>query len=195
MPDASKFDREAAWTLLREFTESESLRRHALTVEGVMRHFGDRAGEDEDLWGITGMLHDFDYEQNPDVNDHARVGARILRERGWPEVIARAVESHNPATGVSRDSAMERTLYAVDELAGFVTAVALVRPTKSIHDVKAKSVRKKMKDKGFARAVNRDDINNGATELGVELNPHIDEVVAAMRGIAVEIGLEGVAVD
>ncbi len=195
MSDASQFDREAAWTLLCEFTESESLRRHALTVEGVMRHFGGRAGEDEDLWGMTGMLHDFDYEQNPDVNDHARVGARILRERGWPEVIARAVESHNPATGVSRDSPMERTLYAVDELAGFVTAVALVRPTKSIHDVKAKSVRKKMKDKGFARAVNRDDINNGAAELGVELNPHIDEVVAAMRGIAVEIGLEGVAVD
>ncbi|MEE9277068.1 MAG: HDIG domain-containing metalloprotein [Dehalococcoidia bacterium] len=183
--------RDTAWELLCEFTQSESLRKHALTVEGVMRYFARRAGQDDEPWGIAGMLHDYDYEQYPTAEEHGRRGAEVMRERGWPEVLARAVESHNPATGVTRDSAMERTLYAVDELAGFITAVALVRPSKSIHDVKVKSVRKKMKDKAFARAVNRDDIVNGADELGVELNEHIGEVIAAMQEIAAEIGLEG----
>ena len=180
-----------AWALLCEFTQSDSLRKHALCVSGVMRAFARKVGADEEQWEIAGMLHDFDYEQHSDVNEHARVGARIMRERDWPEVLARAVESHNPATGVSRDSALERTLYGVDELSGFIVAVALVRPSKSIHDVKVKSVRKKLKEPAFARAVNRDDIINGAEELGVELNDHIGEVIEAMRGIAEEIGLAG----
>ena len=189
--------RDDAWALLCEFTESESLRKHALCVEGVMRAFARKAGEEdeaeEELWGMAGMLHDFDYEQHPDINEHARVGAGIMRERGWPELLARAVESHNPATGVSRESALEKALYGVDELSGFIVAVALVRPSKSIHDVKVKSVRKKMKEPAFARAVNRDDITRGAEELGVDLNEQIAEVIEAMRGIAVTIGLEGAA--
>ena len=183
--------RENAWALLCEFTQSDSLRKHALCVEGVMRAFARKASEDEEEWGIAGMLHDFDYEQNPDINRHATVGAGIMRERGWPEMLARAVESHNPATGVSRDSALEKALYAVDELSGFIVAVALVRPSKSIHDVKVKSVRKKMKEPAFARAVNRDDITQGSEELGVELNEHIADVIEAMRGIAGAIGLDG----
>ncbi len=183
--------RAEAWALLCEFTQSDSLRKHALCVAGVMRVFARKAGANEEQWEIAGMLHDFDYEQHPDVNEHARIGAGIMRDRGWPEVLARAVESHNPATGVSRDSALERTLYGVDELSGFIVAVALVRPSKSIHDVKVKSVRKKLKEPAFARAVNRDDIINGAEELGVELNDHIGEVIEAMRGIAEEIGLAG----
>ena len=182
-----------AWTLLCVFTQSDSLRKHARCVAGVMRIFAGKTGADEEQWEIAGMLHDFDYEQYPDVNEHARVGARIMRERGWPEILARAVESHNPATGVSRDSALEKTLYGVDELSGFIAAVALVRPSKSIHDVKVKSVRKKLKEPAFARAVNRDDITNGAEELGVELNAHIGEVIEAMQGIADEIGLAGEA--
>lgn len=184
-------DRNDAWALLCEYTQVESLRKHAITVESVMRDFARKAGEDEDAWGVVGLLHDYDFERFPDLEQHGRVGSRIMRERGWPEAYARAVESHNPATGVSRDSLMEKTLYAVDELAGFVTAVALVRPTKSIHDVKLKSVRKKMKNKAFARSVNRDDILNGAAELGVDLNTHIDAVITAMQGAAETIGLEG----
>ena len=183
--------RNEAWALLCEHTQSESLRKHALAVEGVMRAFARKTGEDEELWGLAGMLHDFDYEKFPDPDQHATVGARILRDRGWPETLARAVESHNPATGVSRESPMEKTLYAVDELAGFIVAVALVRPSKSIHDVKVKSVRKKMKEPAFARAVNRDDITNGATELEVDLSDHIQEVIAAMREVADAIGLVG----
>ena len=137
------------------------------------------------------MLHDFDYERYPDLNEHARVGARILRERGWPEEVARAVESHNSATGVARVSGLEKTLFAVDELTGFLAAVALVRPTKFIHDVEPKSVRKKMEDPSFARAVSRDDIVNGAADLGVDLDAHIGEVIAAMREVAAAIGLAG----
>lgn len=183
--------RDEAWALLCEHTQSESLRKHALAVEGVMRAFARKTGEDEESWGMAGMLHDFDYEKFPEPDQHATVGARIMRDRGWPEALARAVESHNPATGVSRESPMEKTLYAVDELAGFIVAVALVRPSKSIHDVKVKSVRKKMKEPAFARAVNRDDITNGATELGVDLSDHIQEVLAAMREVADAIGLAG----
>lgn len=184
-------NRDDAWTLLCEYTQSEPLRKHALAVEAVMRAFARNAGADEELWGLAGMLHDFDYERYPDPEQHARVGARLLRERGWPEELARAVESHNSATGVARVSALEKTLFAVDELTGFLAAVALVRPTKSIHDVEPKSVRKKMKDPSFARGVNRDDILNGAAELGVDLDAHIGEVIAAMRVVAAGIGLEG----
>jgi putative nucleotidyltransferase with HDIG domain len=183
--------RDDAWALLCEFTQSEGLRKHGLAVEAVMRYFARKAGEDEDVWGIAGLLHDFDYEQNPTMDTHAFAGARILRERGWPEVIAHAVESHGDHTGVPRESLMEKTLFAVDELAGFITAVALVKPNKSIFEVDAASVRKKMKDKAFARAVSRDDIVNGAAQLGVDLDAHIGEVIEAMKPAAAVLGLGG----
>jgi putative nucleotidyltransferase with HDIG domain len=184
-------DRDAAWDLLCEFTQSEALRKHALAVEAAMRHFARLAGEDEALWGVAGMLHDFDFEQNPTLETHAFVGARILRERGWPEVIARAVESHGDHTGVARESRMEKTLFAVDELSGLITAVALVKPNKSIFEVDAPSVRKKMKDKAFARNVSREDIVNGAADLGVDLDAHITEVIEALKAVAPAIGLSG----
>ena len=184
-------NREAAWNLLCEFTQSEGLRKHGLAVEAVMRYFARRAGDDEGVWGIAGMLHDFDFEQNPTLETHAFAGARILRERGWPEAIARAVESHGDHTGVKRESAMEKTLFAVDELSGFVTACALVKPNKSIFEVDVPSVRKKMKDRAFARAVSREDIVNGAAQLGVDLDAHIAEVIEAMKGAAATLGLAG----
>ncbi len=182
-------DRDAAWELLCEYTKGEGLRKHGLAVEAVMRHFARMHGEDEETWGIVGLLHDFDYEAQPDT--HPDAGAPILRERGYPEDIVRAILGHSNETGVPRDTLMAKTLYAVDELAGFVTAVALVRPSKSVMDVEPRSVRKKLKDKAFARAVNRDDITQGAGELGVELDGHIGEVIAAMRGVASELGLGG----
>ena len=186
-------NRAEAWDLLCEFTESDSLRKHALAVEAAMRHFARQHGEDAEKWGIAGLLHDFDYEQHPTLEEHPFVGAAVLRERGWPEEIARAVLSHGDHTGVSRDSLMEKTLFAVDELTGLVTAVALVRPTKSIFDVEPSSVRKKMKDKAFARSVNREDIVKGADELGVDLNAHVGEVIKAMQSVADELGLRGTA--
>jgi len=184
-------DRDDAWALLCEFTASEGLRKHGLAVEATMRHFAGRAGADEDLWAIVGLLHDFDYEQNPTVETHAFAGARVLRERGWPEAIARAVESHSDHTGVPRESEMEKTLFAVDELAGFVTAVALVKPNKSVREVDVASVRKKMKDKAFARAVSREEIIAGAAALGVDLDDHIAAVIEAMKGAADVLGLTG----
>jgi putative nucleotidyltransferase with HDIG domain len=184
-------ERDDAWNLLCEYTQSEGLRKHGLAVEAAMRYFARKAGEDEDLWGIVGMLHDFDYEQNPTAETHAFAGARILRELGWPEVIARAVESHADHTGVTRESLMEKTLFGVDELAGFVTAVALVKPNKSLDEVDAPSVRKKMKDKAFARSVSREDIVNGAADLGVDLDAHIAEVIEAMKPAAATLGLAG----
>jgi putative nucleotidyltransferase with HDIG domain len=186
-------NRADAWELLCEFTESDSLRKHALAVEAAMRHFARQHGEDEEKWGIVGLLHDFDYEQHPTLDEHPFVGAAILRERGWPEEIARAVLSHGDHTGVSRESLMEKTVFAVDELTGLITAVALVRPSKSIFEVEPSSVRKKMKDKAFARSVNRDDIIKGAEELGVDLNVHIGEVIKAMQSVADELGLRGTA--
>ena len=186
-------NRAEAWDLLCEHTKSDSLRKHALAVEAAMRYFARQRGEDEEKWGIVGLLHDFDYEQHPTLDEHPFVGAAILRERGWPEEVARAVLSHGDHTGVSRESAMEKTLFAVDELTGLITAVALVRPSKSIFDVEASSVRKKMKDKAFARSVSRDDIVQGAEELGVDLNVHIGEVIKAMQSVADELGLRGTA--
>jgi len=186
-------NRAEAWDLLCEFTESDSLRKHALAVEAAMRRYAREHGEDEEKWGIAGLLHDFDYEQHPTLEEHPFVGANILRERGWPEEIARAVLSHGDHTGVGRDSLMEKTLFAVDELTGLITAVALVRPSKSVLDVEPSSVRKKMKDKAFARSVNREDIVKGAEELGVDLNAHIGEVIKAMQSIADELGLRGTA--
>ena len=186
-------DREPAWCLLTEFTQSESLRKHALAVEACMRAYAARLGGDEGLWGVVGLLHDFDYEKYPSLNDHPYKGNEILKERGWSEEVRRAIMSHATYTGVTRDSAMERALFACDELAGFITACALVKPGKSLAEVEAKSVRKKMKDKAFARSVNRDDIVNGAAELGVDLEEHIGLCIEAMKGIADKLGLDGSA--
>jgi len=186
-------NRAQAWDLLCEFTASDSLRKHGLAVEAAMRHIARRQGEDEEKWGVVGLIHDFDYEQHPTLAEHPLVGAAILRERGWPEEITRAVLSHGDHTGVSRESPMEKTLFAVDELTGLITAVALVRPSKSILDVEPSSVRKKMKDKAFARSVSREDIVKGAEELGVDLSTHIGEVISAMQSVADELGLRGSA--
>ena len=168
--------REDAWKLVTEFTQSPSLIKHMLAVEAAMRAYARRFGEDEELWATIGLVHDFDYEQNPDlsVEGHPVTGAKTLRERGWPEEIVRAVLSHaSEYTGVQRETLAEKTLWAVDELTGLITAVALVRPSKSIHDVKIKSIRRKWKDKAFAAAVNRQEIEDAAAELGVELWEHV----------------------
>jgi putative nucleotidyltransferase with HDIG domain len=183
--------RAAAWGLLTEFTQSESLRKHALAVEACMRAYARKLGGDEELWGVTGLLHDFDYERWPSLDDHPYRGNEILAERGWSEEIRRAIMSHAEYSGVTRDTPMEKALFACDELAGFITACALVKPGKSLAEVEAKSVRKKMKDKAFARSVNRDDIVNGAADLGVELEEHIAFCIEAMKGIAGELGLDG----
>jgi putative nucleotidyltransferase with HDIG domain len=183
--------RAAAWGLLTEFTQSESLRKHALAVEACMRAYARKLGGDEELWGVTGLLHDFDYERWPSLDDHPYRGNEILAGRGWSEKIRRAIISHAEYSGVTRDTPMEKALFACDELAGFITACALVKPGKSLAEVAAKSVRKKMKDKAFARSVNRDDIVNGAADLGVELEEHIAFCIEAMKGIAGELGLDG----
>ena len=184
-------DRQQSWELLCEYTQSENLRKHALAVEAAMRAFARRFGEDEELWGIVGLVHDFDYEKYPTAQDHPFKGAEILREKGWPEEIVRAVLSHAPYTGITRDSLMEKTLFAVDELTGLITAVALVRPSKNIRDVKIRSVKKKWKNKSFAAGVNRVDIEEGAADLGIELSEHIAVVLEAMQGIADDLGLSG----
>ena len=184
-------DRDSAWTLLCEFTQSESLRKHMLAVEACMRAYARKFGEDEQKWGITGLLHDFDYEKHPSAEEHPFVGNKVLEERGYPEEMRRAILSHADYSGVKRESKMEKTLYACDELAGFITATALVKPGKSLAEVEAKSVRKKMKDKAFARGVNRDDIVKGADELGVDLTEHIAFVIVAMADEADALGLQG----
>jgi putative nucleotidyltransferase with HDIG domain len=186
-------DRSAAWGLLTEFTQSESLRKHALAVEACMRAYSKKLGGDEELWGTVGLLHDFDYDKYPSLEDHPYRGNEILKERGWSEEIRKAIMSHAEYTGVPRDTPMEKTLFACDELAGFITACALVKPGKSLAEVEASSVKKKMKDKAFARSVNRADIAKGAADLGVELEPHIAFCIEAMRGIAEELGLDGSA--
>ncbi|MFZ0285036.1 MAG: HDIG domain-containing metalloprotein [Terriglobales bacterium] len=183
--------REEAWCLLTEFTQSESLRKHALAVEACMRTYARKLGGDEELWRVVGLLHDFDYEKYPSREDHPYRGNEILKERGWSDEIRRAIMSHAEYTGVKPESAMEKALFACDELAGFITACALVKPGKSLAEVEAKSVRKKMKDKAFARSVNRDDIINGAAELGVELEEHIGFCIEAMKGVADKLGLDG----
>jgi len=183
--------RAEAWGLLTEFTQSESLRKHALAVEACMRAYARKLGGEEELWGMTGLLHDFDYERWPSLDDHPYRGNEILGERGWSDEIRRAIMSHAEYSGVTRDTPMEKALFACDELAGFITACALVKPSKSLADVEVKSVRKKMKDKAFARSVNRDDITHGAADLGVELEEHIAFCIEAMKGIAAELGLEG----
>jgi predicted hydrolase (HD superfamily) len=229
----SVISREAAWCLLTEFTQSESLRKHALAVEACMRACAGKYGEGgpsfasfaksaedregheftranapnaghqdtaalaaeglsaEDIWGIVGLIHDFDYEKYPSLEDHPYKGNEILKDRGWPEIIRRAIMSHAEYTGVTRDTPMEKALFACDELAGFITAVALIKPGKSLAEVDVKSVRKRMKDKAFARKVNRDDIVNGAAALGVDLDEHIGFCIEALKPIAKELGLDG----
>ena len=182
-------NRASSWNLLCEFTQSESLRKHMLAVEACMRAYARKFGEDEEKWGITGLLHDFDYEKYPTPAEHPFVGNKILEERGYSEEMRRAILSHADYSGVKRESKMEKTLYACDELVGFITATALVKPNKSLAEVEAKSVRKKMKDKAFARSVNRPDIINGAADLGIDLEEHIAFCIEAMKGIARELGL------
>ena len=185
-------DRQSAWCLLTEFTQSENLRKHALAVEACMRAYARKFGEDEKLWGVVGLIHDFDYDRWPSLQDHPYRGNEILTQRGWPDEVKKAVMSHADYTGVARETRMEKTLFACDELAGFITAAALVRPDKSIRSLEAKSVKKRMKDKAFARSVSREDIVNGAAGLGVDLDEHIAFCIAAMKKIAPELGLEGV---
>jgi putative nucleotidyltransferase with HDIG domain len=187
MPDRPT--REDAWKLLTEFTDNPSLIKHALAVEAAMRAYARRFGEDEEVWGAVGLIHDFDYQQNPTEETHLHVGTAILRERGWPEEWIRTVASHADYMGVARDTAAAKTLFAVDELTGFLTACALVRPDRAIAEVQAKSVKKKLKDKAFARGVNRDDVRRGAEELGVELAEHIEFVRDAMATIADQLEL------
>ncbi len=188
-------DRQAAWDLLCEYTKNENLRKHALAVEACMRAYARRFGEDEQKWGITGLVHDFDYERWPSMEDHPFRGNEILTKLDYPEDIRRAILSHADYSGVKRETPMEKTLYACDELAGLITAAALVKPNKSLAEVDAKSIRKKMKDKAFARSVNREDIVNGAADLGVDLDEHITFCIEAMRGIAKELGLAGKATE
>jgi len=187
----SMIDREAAWCLLTEFTQSESLRKHALAVEACMRTYAGKRGGDEELWGIVGLIHDFDYEKYPSAEEHPFKGNEILKERGYADEVRRAIMSHADYTGVKRETDMEKALFACDELAGFITATALIKPGKSLAEVDAKSVRKRMKDKAFARSVSREDITNGAAELGVELDEHITFCIEAMKSVAGELGLAG----
>src|SRR6266852_4770608 len=186
-------DPDAAWGLLTEFTQSESLRKHALAVEACMRAYAKKFGENQDLWGIVGLIHDFDYEKYPTPEEHPYKGNEILKELGYSDEIRRAIMSHAEYSGVSRATAMEKALFACDELAGFITAVALIKPSKSLAEVDVKSVRKRMKDKAFARKVNRDDIVNGAAALGVDLDEHIAFCIEALQGIADKLGLDGSA--
>ncbi len=183
--------REEAWSLLTEYTKGEGLIKHALSVEAAMRSYARKFGENEEEWGVVGLLHDFDYEKHNTQEEHPFKGAEILRARGYPKAMIQAVLSHASYTGVPRDTLMSKTLFAVDELTGLVTACALVRPTKKVADVNPKSVKKKMKDKAFARAVNRDEIREGAQLLGVEFGEHVQQVIDAMAGIAGQLGLQG----
>jgi putative nucleotidyltransferase with HDIG domain len=186
-------NRQEAWNLMCEYTQSESLRKHMLAVEACMRAYARKFGEDEEKWAITGLLHDFDYEKYPTPEEHPFVGNKILEERGYPDDVRRAILSHADYSGVKRETSMEKVLYACDELAGLITASTLVKPGKSLTEVDAKSVRRKMKDKAFARSVNRDDIINGAADLGVDLEEHIAFCIEAMKAIAGELGLAGTA--
>ena len=189
-------NRNEAWNLLCEYTQSESLRKHALAVEACVRAYARKAGADEQLWGLAGLLHDFDYERWPNAEhhparEHPYEGSKILRELGYPEEIIHAILGHAHYSGVERASPLDRTLFACDELAGFLTACALIKPSKSIHDVETASVRKKLKDKAFARGVNREDVYKGAEELGVPLDEHISFCIQALRSIAGDLGLSG----
>jgi putative nucleotidyltransferase with HDIG domain len=189
-------DRNEAWNLLCEYTQGESLRKHALAVEACVRAYARKLGGDEELWGATALLHDFDYERWPNAEhhptqEHPFEGSKILRERGYPDEMIHAILAHADYSGVPRVSPIDRALFACDELAGFLTACALIKPSKSIHEVEAASVRKKLKDKAFARGVSREDVYKGAEELGVPLDDHIACCIEAMRAVAPALGLNG----
>jgi putative nucleotidyltransferase with HDIG domain len=187
----STLSRDAAWALMAEFTQNENLRKHMLAVEAAVRGYARKFGEDEEDWGVVALLHDFDYERWPSLEDHPFRGAEILRERGYPDWVIRAILSHAEYSGVPRESQLEKTLFACDEMAGFVTAASLVRPSKSVLDLEASSVVKRMKDKAFARNVSREDLRRGAEELGLPLDEHIANVIAFMRERADVLGLRG----
>jgi putative nucleotidyltransferase with HDIG domain len=196
MTDPSIPEREAALALMREYTASESLRHHMLSVEAAMRAYAEHYGEDVERWGLAGLMHDFDYERFPNATrsateEHPSEGVRILRGLGYPEDVLDAIMGHAAYTGTPRVSLISHALFAVDELTGLITATALVKPSRSVHDVEPRSVRKKMKDKAFARGVNREDVIQGAQELGVDLDEHIAFVIAAMQRAAESIGLQG----
>jgi len=189
--------RDDALALVHEYTASDSLRKHMLAVEAAMRAYAEKSGDDVERWGLAGLIHDFDYERFPNdahsaTEEHPAEGVRILRERGWPEDILEAILGHAQYSGVPRVTSMAKTLFAVDELTGLITATALVRPSKSVHEVEARSVRKKMKDKAFARGVSREDVIQGAEALGVDLDEHIAFVIGAMQRSAESLGLAGV---
>jgi putative nucleotidyltransferase with HDIG domain len=184
-------NRDDAWQLLNEYTKSDSLLKHAMAVEAAVRGYARRFGEDEEAWGVVALLHDFDYERWPTPEDHPFRGCEILREKGYPEWVVRAILSHADYSGVPRESRLEKTLWACDEMAGFITAASLVRPSKSVLDLEPVSVLKRMKDKAFARAVKRDDLRKGADELGLPLDEHIANVIAFIRERADALGLRG----
>jgi putative nucleotidyltransferase with HDIG domain len=184
-------NRDEAWQLLTEYTKSDSLLKHAMAVEAALRGYARLFGEDEEGWSLVGLLHDFDYERWPSLDDHPFRGCEILREKGYPEWVTRAILSHADYSGVPRESRLEKTLWACDEMAGFITAAALVRPSKSVLDLEAASVVKRMKDKAFARAVKREDLRGGAEILGLPLEEHIANVIGFMRERADALGLRG----
>jgi putative nucleotidyltransferase with HDIG domain len=187
----STLSRDAAWTLMTEYTQNENLRKHMLAVEAAVRGYARKFGEDEEDWGVVALLHDFDYERWPSLGEHPFRGAEILRERGYPDWVIRAILSHAEYSGVARESMLEKTLFACDEMAGFVTAASLVRPSKSVLDLEASSVVKRMKDKAFARNVSREDLRRGAEALGLPLDEHIANVITFMREQADVLGLRG----
>ncbi len=186
-----ELDRDAAWQLLTTHTTRENLLKHALAVEAAMREYARHFDEDEELWGITGLLHDIDYEKHPNMEEHPLAGVEILKENGYPEILTQAVMAHAPHTGALRETKLAKALFAVDELTGFIVAVALVRPSKSISDVKVKSVTKKFKDRSFAALVSREDIIEGADDLDMDVSEHVGVVLEAMKNIAGQLGLEG----
>lgn len=184
-------ERTTALEIVREYVKNENLVRHMLAVEAAMRFYAEKYGSEAEVWGLTGLLHDFDWEIHPTLDEHPQAGAPILRARGVPEVIVRAILSHADHTGVPRESQMEKALYACDEITGLVTAVALVRPSRSLYDLQAASVKKKWKDKAFAAGANREEISAATAEFGLDLWEHVDNVILAMRGIAPELDLVG----
>jgi predicted hydrolase (HD superfamily) len=197
MADTALPSRESALALMHEYTAGDSLRKHMLAVEAAMRAYAVHFGEDPERWGLVGLIHDFDYERFPNAShsateEHPAYGVGVLRARGWPDDMLRAILGHATYCNVPRESRMAKALFAVDELTGLITATALVRPTRSVHEVEARSVRKKMKDKAFARAVSREDVVLGAAELGVDLDVHIQFVIEAMCGASQSLGLAGV---
>ena len=184
-------NRRDAWELLTEYTKSESLLKHAMAVEAAVRGYAKKFGEDEEAWGVVALLHDFDYERWPNLDDHPFRGSEILRDQGYPEWVIRAILSHADYSGVPRDSLLEKTLFACDEMAGFITAASLIRPSKSILDLEPRSVMRRMKDKAFARGVKRDDLVAGAALLGLTLDEHVGNVIGFMREQADALGLRG----